>query len=488
MHHPLNLLIAAGTVASSLAFLSLPASVPETLHSSSEIDLSALQNGDKGAELYAQWCASCHGLNGRDFIQRTWKLGSQQADIERIIRNGYALLGMPAYGQLFSPDEIKDLSNYLLAKAGESPNFRASPPQLIQASDLQLRANVIASNLGTPWGMDFLNDSTLFFTEREGRLWVMKSGVKQAIAGIPDDIHVKGQGGLLDVMVWNDDAQRRPWIYLTYSKNHPDDIKLSATAVVRGELLVTDEGFSVPHWETLMVAGPYAKTHRHYGSRLAMGQDGMLYVTCGERGMRDVHPQTLTTAPGKVHRLHPDGSVPNDNPFVDEPGAIASIWSWGHRNPQGMFVHPETGEVWTHEHGPKGGDEINILQKSANYGWPEITFGRNYSGTIITRDTAKTGMEQPLHYWLPSIGACGMDIVLGRGWPRSWQNNLLVGSLSFEYLERLVIDASGRVTDREQLLNGVGRVRDIARNSNGDIYVAVEGAGTIFHLEPILEN
>ena len=147
MHHPLNLLIAAGAVASSLAFLSLPTSVPETVHSSSEIDLSALQNGEKGAELYAQWCASCHGVNGRDFIQRAWKLGSQQADIERIIRNGYALLGMPAYGQLFSPDEIKDLSYYLLAKAGESPNFRPSPPQLIQASDLQLRANVIQSGI-----------------------------------------------------------------------------------------------------------------------------------------------------------------------------------------------------------------------------------------------------------------------------------------------------------------------------------------------------
>jgi glucose/arabinose dehydrogenase len=153
-----------------------------------------------------------------------------------------------------------------------------------------------------------------------------------------------------------------------------------------------------------------------------------------------------------------------------------------------MFVHPTTNEVWTHEHGPKGGDEINVLRKGANYGWPEITFGRNYTGTIITRDTAKAGMEQPLHYWLPSIGACGMDVIQGASWPKSWQNNLLVGSLSFEYLERVVLDASGKVSAREKLLDGVGRVRDIARSDDGTIYVAVEGAGMIFQLEPILED
>jgi glucose/arabinose dehydrogenase len=192
----------------------------------------------------------------------------------------------------------------------------------------------------------------------------------------------------------------------------------------------------------------------------------------------------LMTAPGKVHRFFPDGRVPKDNPFVGDSGAVESIWSWGHRNPQGMIVHPETGEIWTHEHGPKGGDEINIARKGRNYGWPKITFGRNYIGTIITRDTAMVGMEQPLYYWLPSIGACGMEMVHGGRWPESWQGNLLVGSLSFEYLERLEIE-NGQVTRRERLLEGAGRVRDIARNSKGEIFVAVEGAGTVLHLEPL---
>jgi len=204
-----------------------------------------------------------------------------------------------------------------------------------------------------------------------------------------------------------------------------------------------------------------------------------------ERGKRDIHPQTLTTRPGKVHRLHPDGTIPTDNPFANQRDAEASIWTRGHRNPQGMFVHPLTGEVWTHEHGPKGGDEINILKKGANYGWPTITFGRNYSGTIITRDTAKTGLEQPLYYWLPSIGACGLDMVHEGPWPDSWQGDLLAGSLSFEYLERLSLNEDDEVIHRERLLEDIGRVRDIARNASGDIFVAIEGAGVVYQLVPL---
>jgi glucose/arabinose dehydrogenase len=441
-----------------------------------------------GGEVYAQYCASCHGADGRDFIQRSWKLGSRAEDLKRVIANGSSLLGMPAFGEVLSQDDIKNVSDYLLQKAAEAPSFFAAPPKIVRTTDISLRANIIIDGLDTPWGMDFLNDTVLIFTEREGRLWAFHSGIQQEILGLPKDIHVKGQGGLLDVMLWTDPASDEDWIYLTYSKDYPTDKKLSATAAVRSQLKQSAQGFTIGEWEEILVAGPYSRTHHHYGSRMAMGADNMLYITCGERGMRNVHPQNLSTSPGKVHRLHPNGAVPEDNPFVNVDGAVPSIWSWGHRNPQGMFVHPTTNEVWTHEHGPKGGDEINVLRKGANYGWPEITFGRNYTGTIITRDTAKAGMEQPLHYWLPSIGACGMDVIQGASWPKSWQNNLLVGSLSFEYLERVVLDASGKVSAREKLLDGVGRVRDIARSDDGTIYVAVEGAGMIFQLEPILED
>ncbi|MGB2190811.1 MAG: PQQ-dependent sugar dehydrogenase, partial [Flavobacteriales bacterium] len=378
--------------------------------------------------------------------------------------------------------EIDSIAAFVMEQAASKRGFKPTAPELIESSDLTLRVNTIVDGLETPWGMDFVNDTTLLITEREGRLWKLEAGQLDAIEGLPDDIHVKGQGGLLDVMHWQDPSTREEWVYLTYSKDRPGDADQSATALVRAPWSAETEGIEA--WEELFVATPYEKTHHHYGSRVEVGGDGKLYLTCGERGRRDVHPQTLSTSPGKVHRFNPDGSIPDDNPFVNQPDAVPSIWSWGHRNPQGMFCHPETGTIWTHEHGPKGGDEINIPEPGNNYGWPKITFGRNYIGTIITKDTAMVGMEQPLYYWLPSIGACGMDVVYGDSWPASWQNNLLVGSLSFEYLERLQLK-DNRVVDRERLLEGAGRVRDIARNSKGEVFVAIEGAGTVVHLEPM---
>jgi glucose/arabinose dehydrogenase len=389
---------------------------------------------------------------------------------------------MPAYGSTLSASEIDSITVFVLEQAASKRGFKPASPELIESSDLTLCVNTIVNGLETPWGMDFVNDTTLLITEREGRLWKLEAGRLDAIEGLPNDIHVKGQGGLLDVMHWRDNDAGKEWVFLTYSKDRPGDSGQSATALIRAPWSAETE--RIEAWEELFVATPYEKTHHHYGSRVEIGGDGKLYLTCGERGRRDVHPQTLTTSPGKVHRFNPDGSIPEDNPFVNQPNAVPSIWSWGHRNPQGMFCHPETGTIWTHEHGPKGGDEINIPEPGNNYGWPKITFGRNYIGTIITKDTAMVGMEQPLYYWLPSIGACGMDVVYGDSWPASWQNNLLVGSLSFEYLERLQLEGN-RVVDRERLLEGAGRIRDIARNSKGEVFVAIEGAGTVVHLEPM---
>ena len=462
MRYPLVLLLPVGIVAASIGW--------------------NLEEEPAAPEVYTQWCSSCHGPEGRDFIGREWKLGSTADDVRRVIAEGHPLLGMPAYAATLAPSEIESVADYVLAQAATKRGFKPEAPQRMDASDLSLRVNVVVDGLETPWGMDFVNDTTLLITEREGRLWSLVSGEIIAIEGLPTDIHVKGQGGLLDVMHWRDSGSGAEWIYLTYSKDRPGNPDESATALVRAPWKTGTT--RIDAWEELFVATPYEKTHHHYGSRVEIGGDGKLYLTCGERGQRDVHPQTLTTSPGKVHRFNPDGSVPLDNPFVGQPDAVPSIWSWGHRNPQGMFCHPETGVIWTHEHGPKGGDEINIPEPGNNYGWPRITFGRNYIGTIITKDTAMVGMEQPLYYWLPSIGACGMDVVYGDRWPESWQNNLLVGSLSFEYLERLQL-LDGRVVERERLLDGIGRVRDIARNQHGEIFVAVEGEGTIFHLEPL---
>ena len=464
MRYPLVLLLPVGIVAAALGWT------------------DSTPSESTAPEAYTQWCSSCHGPEGRDFVDRDWKLGSTAAAVRRVIEEGHELLGMPAYGSTLSASEIDSITDFVMEQAASKRGFKPTAPELIESSDLTLRVNTIVDGLETPWGMDFVNDTTLLITEREGRLWKLEAGRLVAIEGLPDDIHVKGQGGLLDVMHWQDNDAGEEWVYLTYSKDRPGDADQSATALVRAPWSAEME--RIEAWEELFVATPYEKTHHHYGSRVAIGGDGKLYLTCGERGRRDVHPQTLTTSPGKVHRFNPDGSIPDDNPFVNQPDAVPSIWSWGHRNPQGMFCHPETGTIWTHEHGPKGGDEINIPEPGNNYGWPKITFGRNYIGTIITKDTAMVGMEQPLYYWLPSIGACGMDVVYGDSWPASWQNNLLVGSLSFEYLERLQLK-DNRVVDRERLLEGTGRVRDIARNSKGEVFVAIEGAGTVVHLEPM---
>ncbi len=438
-----------------------------------------------GEALYTQWCQDCHGIEGRDFTQRSWKLGSREEDIARVIREGHELLGMPAYGETLNAVEVESLTQFVLEKASNEKRFFPAGPRFESTSDLEIRADIVVDGLETPWGMDFTDDDALLITEREGRLWHLKAGKLSAVSGLPSDIIVQGQGGLLDVAFWTDPATDSSWVYLTYSRLHPTDKNLSATGLVRGTWQETDDIVQLGTLETLFIATPYEKTHHHFGSRIAFGQDGMLYLTCGERGKRDIHPQTLSTRPGKVHRLHPDGSIPGDNPFAKQQNAEASIWTWGHRNPQGLFVHPETGDIWTHEHGPKGGDEINVLKRGSNYGWPTITYGRNYSGTIITRDTAKAGLEQPLYYWLPSIGACGLDIIHGGAWPSTWQGDLLAGSLSFEYLERLSLNAASEVVHRERLLEDIGRVRDIARNQSGDIFVAIEGAGVVYQLVPL---
>ena len=464
MRYPLILLLPVAIVASTLGWKESTPSEP------------------LAPEIYTRWCSSCHGQKGRDFIDRKWKLGSTAEAVRRVIQEGHELLGMPAYGSTLTASEIDTVTDFIMDQAASKRGFNPTPPQQLESSDLVIRINTMVDGLQTPWGMDFVNDTTLLITEREGRLWKLVAGQLVAIEGLPNDIHVRGQGGLLDVMHWKDDATGKEWVYLTYSKDRPGDANQSATALVRAQWSSDVE--CIDAWDELFVAQPYEKTHHHYGSRVEIGGDGKLYLTCGERGRRDVHPQNLATSPGKVHRFNPDGSIPEDNPFVSQPDAVPSIWSWGHRNPQGMLSHPETGTIWTHEHGPKGGDEINILGPGNNYGWPRITFGRNYIGTIITRDTAMVGMEQPLYYWLPSIGACGMEVIYGDSWPDSWQNNLLVGSLSFEYLERLHLE-DNKVVARERLLEDVGRVRDIARNSTGEVFVAVEGAGTVLHLEPI---
>ncbi|RZN79995.1 MAG: PQQ-dependent sugar dehydrogenase [Winogradskyella sp.] len=338
------------------------------------------------------------------------------------------------------------------------------------ATNVNYSTEIIVPDLNIPWGMAFLPDGSMLITEKSGELIHFKGGKKTIIEGLPD-IYVRGQGGLLDIELHPDYANNG-WLYISHASEDGGGSG-GNTALLRAKL----EGNKLAELTRLYKAGPNSRRGQHFGSRIEFDNDGYLYFSIGDRGNRDENPQDITRDCGKVYRLNDDGSIPKDNPFVNEVNAKTAIFSYGHRNPQGMTKHPETGKIWVHEHGPKGGDEINVVQKGKNFGWPVISYGVNYSGTRFTDITAKEGMQQPLFYWVPSIAPSGMDFVTSEKYP-DWKGNLLVGSLKFEYLERLVIE-NNEVTKREKLLEGMGRVRDVKEGPDGFIYVALENVGIV---------
>ena len=328
----------------------------------------------------------------------------------------------------------------------------------------------VVENLSNPWGMTWLPDGSMLITEKSGDIIHFKEGIKNEIKNVPE-VYNRGQGGLLDIKVHPDYATNG-WIYFTYASREGDGdgghTKLSRAKLKDGALV------DIEH---LYKAGPNTTKGQHFGSRIELDGKGYVYFSIGERGNRDVNPQDKTRDGGKIYRLHDDGRVPEDNPFFDEADAVKAIYTYGNRNPQGMDQHPETGEIWIHEHGPKGGDEVNIVKKGANYGWPIISHGVNYSGTKFTDITEMDGMEKSVYYWVPSIAPCGMTFVTGDKYP-DWKGGLLVGSLKFNYVELLKLDGN-KVIDRLKIAEDIGRVRNVAQGPDGYIYIAVEGDGIV---------
>ena len=329
---------------------------------------------------------------------------------------------------------------------------------------------VVVSDLTNPWGFVFLPDNSLLITEKEGKIIHFKNDTKTEIEGLPE-IYVRGQGGLLGISI-HPNYKNNGWIYFSYASPKGEG-KGGNTAIMRAKI----KNNTLIEKELLYKAEPNTTKGQHFGSRIVFDREGYLYFSIGERGERDINPQDITRDCGKIYRLNDDGTIPKDNPFVDSKDAKKAIWSYGHRNPQGMEIHPETKDIWTHEHGPKGGDEINIIRKGKNYGWPIITYGKNYSGTTITNQTEKKGMEQPLHYWDPSIAPSGMAFISSDKYG-DWKGSLLVGSLKFSYLDRCEIK-NGKVVKEERLLDGIGRVRAIEQGPDGYIYVGVENIGIV---------
>ena len=437
----------------------------------------------KAEDNYKEYCASCHGENLKTFVNRKWIYGNSWNEVFYAIKEGYPDDGMPGYDTTFTDREISDLVNYILGGIEdlEIQNFdqkdNESLSGVIKSEDLSFRLDTVVTGMKVPWGIAFLPNGDLLVTDRNGAFYRQSEGKpKQQIKGAPE-VLAKGQGGLLDVEV-HPDFENNQTIYLSYSKPNKDRSK-STTAVMMAIL----NGNELKNQKDIFVAEPYLSTRHHYGSRLEFDNNGYLYLSVGDRGRRDQNPQSLNNHCGKIHRIHADGSIPEDNPFVDQKNAIASIYSYGHRNPQGVTLDPSTNIIWEHEHGPRGGDEVNLIQAGKNYGWPIISYGINYNGTKFTDITEKDGMQQPEYYWVPSIGACGLAFVSGDRYP-GWEGDLLAGSLRFQYLERVKIK-DNKVVGKEKLLKNIGRLRDVKMGRDGYIYFSVEDPGMVLRIVPV---
>ena len=360
-----------------------------------------------------------------------------------------------------------------LALALATPALTAAQDAPLRSVHHQFRVVTVAEGLVNPWAMAFLPGGYMLVTERPGRLRIIRNGrlLAEPVAGLPA-IRVGNQGGLLDVVPHPDFARNR-LIYISYAKPNAAGDQ-STTAIIRARF-ANDRLNDV---QEIFEANAWSRGQGHYGSRLAFDGKGYLFITIGDRqappqGDLFAHPaQDLSVHNGKVIRLHEDGRVPSDNPFVGRDGALPQIWSYGHRNPQGLIVDA-SGNVWATEHGPQGGDELNLVQPGKNYGWPVIGFGVNYrSGSNIHSGTTREGMEQPVKVWVPSIATSGLMQYSGNAFP-GWQGHVFSGGLVGEVLWRLKVE-DGRVTEEEQLLSRQGRIRDVRQGPDGFVYIAIE--------------
>lgn len=334
----------------------------------------------------------------------------------------------------------------------------------------------VVEGLDHPWAMAFLPNGDMLVTERPGRLRIVRDGelVPEPVGGLPD-IAAQGQGGLMDIAL-HPEFESNELVYLSYAASGTGG---QGTEVARGHF----QDGRLADVEVVFRALPKERGGRHFGSRLVFDNEGYLYVTLGDRG-RKATGQDLATHTGSIVRIHDDGSVPEDNPFVD--GERPEIFSYGHRNVQGADLHPETGELWTHEHGPQGGDELNVVRSGRNYGWPVITYGVNYgSGTQIGEGTHKDGMEQPLWYWVPSIAPSGMTFYTGDRFP-AWRDSVFVGALKFQLLARLELDGE-KVLNEERMLDGrYGRIRAVNEGPDGYLYLLTDDSnGHLLRMEPV---
>lgn len=344
-----------------------------------------------------------------------------------------------------------------------------------QTEKLVIKVDTLHTGLQNPWGMTWLTDGRLLITERKGEILIFKDdkSTGEKVQGLPA-VYANGQAGLLDIAIHPNFAQNG-WIYISYAKPVPGG---GATTIARFKL----NGNTASEFQDLIVTTPAWNGGTHYGSRIVFDNQGFLYFTNGERGSQD-NAQNLSNSHGKIHRIKDDGTIPADNPFVNTSNAVKSIWTYGNRNPQGMIYDKVNNRIWEVEHGPMGGDELNLVEKGKNYGWPVITYGMNYNGTPITNITQKEGMEQPKHYWVPSIATCGMMLVTSDKYPE-WKGNFLIAALAKQHIARVEMNGTN-FSKEEKLLQNIGRVRQVSESPDGYIYAITEGTGLLVKLIPV---
>lgn len=447
-----------------------------------------------GADTYTTYCAGCHGNKmqgsaaGSPLITTTWKHGGDRTSLIKSIGDGIAGTTMIKWSNALSAKEIESLADYIL-------NAQVSPAN-IQSSEKPLTVNtklynlkiekVITSGLDAPWGMEFADANRMLITGKNGDLyWVVNGKLDRKITGMPKVYGSDMFGGMMDLAL-DPEYAKNGWIYIGFSHNPGNSTDRSAagmTKVVRGKVhdytWVEEQTLFQAH-DSLLVKGGL-----RWGCRLLFDKAGYLYFTIGD--MQAIiqsgnYPQMPTRPEGKIFRINRDGSIPKDNPYYGKPRALQGIYSWGTRNVQGLAQHPVTGAIYFTDHGPQGGDELNLLKKGGNYGWPAITYGVNYDGSTVSNETHKAGMEQPLTYWTPSIAVCAAEFVTSNKFP-NWKNNLLITALKFEEIRRLVVDGD-KIVEQEILLKGYGRVRDVKVGPDGALYVLTNTPDTLLRVIP----
>ncbi|WP_304516465.1 PQQ-dependent sugar dehydrogenase [Cecembia rubra] len=359
-------------------------------------------------------------------------------------------------------------------KEGQNTDNTPSPFATV-TEKMTVKVDTLYTQFESPWGMTWLPDGRMLVVERKGEILVFKDDkfTGEKLTGVPE-VHEINQAGLLDITIHPNYASNG-WIYLAYARPEGEGDVL---VISRAKL----DGTNLHSLEEIFVCGPEWKGGRHFGSRIVFDNAGYLFFSNGDKGSRPTNAQELDNDHGKIHRIKDDGSIPEDNPFVNTPGANPSIWTYGNRNPQGMIYDKTNDRLWAVEHGPKGGDELNLIEKGKNYGWPVISYGINYDGTILTELTEKEGMEQPVTYWVPSIATCGMTLVTSDKYP-AWKGNILVAGLAGQQIARVELDGTKYVGE-ETLLKDIGRVRQVSQSPDGYIYAITEATGLMIKLIP----